>query len=350
MRAAVMEAVGKPLVVKEMPDPQCMPNGAIVRVEANGICRSDWHFWRGDWSWLGLAPMLPHILGHEFAGVIEEVGKDIRNFKRGDRVVVPFSQGEGTCEFCRAGSSNLCMTPLLPGIIYWGGYGRLVGVPFADLNLVALPESVGFIQAASLGCRFMTAFHGLIDRARVKPGEWVAVHGCGGVGLSVIQIASAMGANAIGVDLDDAKLELAKKVGAAHVVNGAKADPIGAIFDLTGGGAHVAVDALGIAATCRNSIMSLRKQGRQVQIGMTTQAEKGEITLPVDRIVAMELQMLGSLGMPATLFPAVLRMLEAKKLSPEAMVTAKIPLEKASDTLEQMTSFKNVGVTIIDRY
>jgi alcohol dehydrogenase len=350
MRAAVMEAIRKPLVVRDVPDPQCLPNGAVLRVEANGICRSDWHAWMGDWEWIGLKPALPHVLGHEFSGVVEEVGKEIRNFKRGDRVVVPFSQGEGTCEYCRNGFSNLCNTPLAPGFAYWGGYGRLVAVPFADFNLVPLPDSIDFVEAASMGCRFMTSFHGIVDRAQVKAGEWVAVHGCGGIGLSAIHIATGVGANVIGVDLDDRKLELAKKVGASHVVNAKKTDPVSAILDITHGGAHVAVDALGIAATCRNAITSLRKQGRHLQVGLTTAAERGEIPMPIDRIVLMELQMIGTLGMQAARYPSMLQMVESRKLSPKTMVTQTVPLEKASDVLHAMTNFENVGVSIINQY
>src|SRR5258707_8696140 len=247
MKAAVFEATKKPLVVKDLPDPECASNGAVVRIEANGICRSDWHAWSGDWTWMGLAAQPGAVLGHEFCGVVEEVGKEIRNFKKGDRVVVPFSQGDGTCEYCRNGQSNVCNTPLTPGFSYPGGFGRMVPVPFADLNLVALPKSVDFVEAASMGCRFMTSFHGIVDRAQVKPGEWVVVHGCGGIGLSAINIAAAIGANVIGVDLDSAKLELAKGVGATHVINAKKGDPIPQIQELTGGGAHVSVDALGIA-------------------------------------------------------------------------------------------------------
>lgn len=350
MKAAVLEKLREPLVVRNMPDPQCLPNGAIVRVEANGICRSDWHAWQGDWSWFGLVLPLPHVLGHEFCGVVEEVGPEIRNFRKGDRVVVPFSQGDGTCEYCRNGHSNICATPLTPGFAYWGGYGRLVGVPFADMNLVALPGDIDFVEAASMGCRFMTSFHGVVDQAQVKPGEWVAVHGCGGIGLSAVHIAAAMGANVIGVDLDDVKLELARKVGATHVVNGKKTDAVQAIMDLTKGGAHVAVDALGVKATCRNAIMSLRKRGRHLQIGLTTQAEQGEVSMPIDRIVQMELQIIGSLGMQASHYPAMLQMVEARKLKPKGMVTQTVPLEKASGILAEMTNFQNVGVTIIDQY
>ncbi len=352
MRAAVLEALRKPLVIKDVPDPQCAPNGAIVRTEAEGVCRSDWHFWMGDWSWIGLSPSLPCVMGHEFCGVVEEVGKEVRGFKRGDRVVVPFSQGDGTCEFCRTGHSNVCNALEIPGITYWGGYGRLVAVPRADLNLVALSEQVSFVEAASLGCRFMTSFHGVVHQAQVQPGEWVAVHGCGGIGLSAINIAAAIGANVIGIDLDDRKLELAKKLGASHVVNVKRTeiDAANAVMDLTGGGAHVSIDALGVATTVRNSIMCLRKRGRHLQIGLTTQAEKGEVSVPIDRMVLMELQLIGTVGMQASHYPSMLKMVEAGKLTPGAMVTERISLEKASDILDQMTSYQNVGTAVITQF
>jgi D-arabinose 1-dehydrogenase-like Zn-dependent alcohol dehydrogenase len=350
MRAAVFDGIRKPLVVKEMPDPQCAPAGAIIRVEANGVCRSDWHVWTGDWSWIGLGAEVGAILGHEFCGVVEEVGKEVRNFKKGDRVVVPFSQGDGTCEYCRNGHSNVCVTPLLPGFSYPGGYGRLVGVPFADLNLVALPEAIGFIEAASMGCRFMTSYHGIVDRAQVKPGEFVAVYGCGGIGLAAINIAAACGATVIGIDLDSAKLELAKGIGAAHVINAKKEDPVQRVLDITKGGAHVSVDALGIATTCRNAIMSLRKQGRHLQIGLTTSAEKGEVSLPVDRMVLMELQMIASLGMQASHYPGMLQMIEAGKISPKKMVTGTCDLNGINKVFEEMDTFQNVGVTVINQY
>ncbi|MGH7863675.1 MAG: zinc-dependent alcohol dehydrogenase family protein [Candidatus Binataceae bacterium] len=350
MRAAVFEATRKPLVVKEMPDPKCAPNGAIVRVEANGVCRSDWHAWAGDWSWLGLAAQPGAVLGHEFCGVLEEVGKDVTSFKKGDRVVVPFSQGDGTCEYCRNGSSNVCLTPLLPGFSYPGGFGRLVGVPFADLNLVALPENIGFIEAASMGCRFMTSYHGIVDRAQVKPGEFVAVYGCGGIGLAAINIAAACGATVIGIDLDSAKLELAKGIGAAHVINAKKEDPVQRVLDITKGGAHVSVDALGIATTCRNAIMSLRKQGRHLQIGLTTAAEKGEVSLPIDRMVTMELQIIASLGMQASHYPGMLQMIEAGRISPKKMVTGTCDLNGINQVFEEMNTFQNVGVTVINQY
>ena len=350
MRAAVFEGVRKPLVVREMPDPTPGPDGALIRVEANGICRTDWHLWTGDWTWVGIQLPTPHVFGHEFCGVVEETGPNVTRWKKGDRVLVPFSQGEGTCEWCRTGHHNICDTPLVPGVAYWGGYGRLVAIPYADVNLVRLPDGVPFVDAASMGCRYMTAFHGIVDQAQVRPGEWVAVHGCGGVGLSAVQIASAMGANVIGVDVSDENLAAAKGEGAVHTINAAKDEPIGAIMGLTGGGAHVSIDALGVAATCRNSVMCVRKRGRHVQIGLTSGAEKGEIALPIDIIVLKEVQILGSMGMQASHFGSMLQMVERGKLSPGKLVHRKIKLEEASGVLESMDKYGTIGVTVIAQY
>jgi D-arabinose 1-dehydrogenase-like Zn-dependent alcohol dehydrogenase len=350
MRAAVMDGIRKPLEVRDVAEPKLVANGAIVRVEANGVCRSDWHAWAGDWAWFGVQLTFPHVLGHEFCGVVEEVAPEVRGVKKGDRVLVPFSQGEGACEWCRGGQSHLCDSRFTPGIAYWGGFGRYVGVPFADVNLIPLPASVGFVEAASMGCRYMTAFHAVVDRAKVTAGEWVAVHGCGGVGLAVVQIATALGANVIGVDINEEKRERAKELGAVATVDGAQPNAAKAVVRLTDGGAHVAVDALGIAATCEASVMSLRKQGRHLQIGLTSAAEKGRVALPIDLVVLKEISLLGSYGMPATRFGAMLAMVEKGKLAPGSLVSRRIPLEEAGDVLAAMDRFATVGVIVIDRY
>jgi D-arabinose 1-dehydrogenase-like Zn-dependent alcohol dehydrogenase len=346
MRAMLLEEFKAPMPVKEISDPACPPNGAIVRVEAEGVCRSDWHVWMGDFTWLGMSPALPTVLGHEFAGVVEEVGVEVKNFRPGDRVVTPPSRADGTCEDCRSGHSNFCLNAGGFG----GGYARYAAVPCADLNLIGLSEKIAFEEAASMGCRFATAFHGVLDQAQLLAGESIAIYGCGGIGLSAIQIAAAAGAHVIAVDIDDKKLEFAKSVGADHVINGKTTDPIAAVKDLTRGGADVAVDALGIATTCRNALMSLRKRGRHIQIGMTTQQEKGEISLPIDHIIVMGLHIMGSGVIPAWRYPVMLRMVETGKLSPRKLVTQTIPLEQAFGVIEQMSTFANTGISVVNRY
>jgi D-arabinose 1-dehydrogenase-like Zn-dependent alcohol dehydrogenase len=244
----------------------------------------------------------------------------------------------------------MCDAPVIPGLSYGGGYGRYSSVPSADVNLVRLPDEVGFVEAASMGCRFMTSFHGVVDQAKVRPGEWVAVHGCGGIGLSAIQIAAALGARVIAVDVSDEKLAFAKQIGAEEAVNAARDDVPGAIATLTGGGAQVSIDALGIATTCVNSILSLRKRGRHLQIGLTTDAEQGMVPVPIDAIVFKELQLIGSLGMQAPHFGAMLAMVEAKKLDPGKLVSRTVGLDEVTAVVESMGSYATTGVTVIAEY
>jgi D-arabinose 1-dehydrogenase-like Zn-dependent alcohol dehydrogenase len=348
MKAAVLEAFNKPFVIHaNWPEPKCGPDDAIIKVAANGVCRSDWHVCVGDWGWLGLQPELPHVIGHEFVGEVAEVGANVKKFRVGDRVVCPFNLGCGTCEYCASGHQNTCAEGNLAGFATSGGYGQYAHILKADLNLINLPDSVPFTDAASMGCRFMTSFHGIVDQVKVAAGEWVAIHGCGGIGLAATQIANAMGANVIAVDINDKSLEVARKMGAVHTVNAAKTNPAEAIKELTGGGAHVSVDALGIATTCLNSIMSQRKRGRHLKIGHTTQAEKGFVALPVDMIVAMELQFIGTIGMQPRRYNSMLNMVESGKLRPGEMVTNVFPIEKASGVIESMASFGTVGTTVI---
>ena len=348
MKAAVLVAFREPLVVREVPDPSPAAHGAVVRVEANGICRSDWHAWAGHWP---DSFELPHVLGHEMCGVVEGVGPDVRKIQPGTRVIVPFSSGDGTCHWCQSGQSHMCDNPFTPGFSSWGGFARFVAVDHADFNLVELPEEISFAAGAGMGCRYMTAFHGLADQAGVKAGDWVAVHGCGGVGLSAIQIASALGANVIGIDIGEDKLDFARKLGAVEVVNARESnDPAGAVREITGGGAQIAVDALGIEATCRNAIKSLRKRGRHVQIGMTTGAGAGDLSIPIDLIIMQEIELVGSRGMPVTRYDSMLRMVAAGKLQPGRLVTRTVPLEEAGAVLASMDDYDTLGFTVIEGY
>ncbi|MGH7965400.1 MAG: zinc-dependent alcohol dehydrogenase family protein [Candidatus Binatia bacterium] len=351
MKAAVLEEFNKPMKVhNDWPDPKCGPQDAIVRVEANGVCRSDWHVWAGDWAWLGLSPKLPQVIGHEFCGVVEEVGPQVTRVKRGDRVVCPFNFGCGACEFCLSGHQNTCANFQAAGFGSSGGYGRLADIPRADLNLVPLPERVPFVEASSMGCRFMTSFHGVVDQVKVQAGEWVAVHGCGGIGLAAIHIATALGANVIAVDIDDKKLAKAEEMGAVRTVNAKNDNAPSAVVSLTGGGAHVSIDALGVAETCLNSVMSLRTRGRHLQIGLTTQKEQGMVSLPVDMIVARELQVIGTIGMQPQRYPVMLRMVESGKLKPGKMVGRTIAIEQAGEVIASMGEYGTLGAVVVNQW
>jgi alcohol dehydrogenase len=346
MKAAVYEQFQGPMSVQNVPDPTLTDNGIILQVKATGICRSDWHGWMGHDSDIHL----PHVPGHELAGVVEEVGKEVRRWRTGERVTVPFAVGCGSCPQCLAGDQHICDNYFQPGFTAWGSFAQYVAIRYADTNLVRLPEEIDFVTAASLGCRFITSFRAVVDQGRLKPGEWVVVHGCGGVGLSAIMIAAAQGASVIGVDIRADSLELARLAGASHVLN-AKQEPdlIGAIHALSGGGAHLSLDALGSIQTCRNSILSLRKRGRHVQVGLMM-AEERNAPLPMDKVIGKELEILGSHGMQAHHYPPMLEMIRAGRLDPGRLVSRTVTLEESLAVLERMGEFKDAGVTVINRF
>lgn len=347
MRAAVLEEFKHPLKIwNDWKDPEIGPNDALVKVMANGICRSDWHLWQGDWEWMGFKPPLPIVLGHESAGIIEEVGAQVTRFKKGDRVVFPFNQACGKCPTCAEGQQQVCENMALSMFLGAGGFGEYSPVANADVNLVTLPESISFVQGAALGCRFMTAFHGVTAQGEVKPGEWVAVWGCGGVGLAAVDVASAMGANVIGISRTQAKLDKARELGAVATLPAGE-DVVAQIQEMTGGGVHVSLECLGTAATWLPSFQSLRTRGRLVRLGMSGQEEQGILPLPADILTAREIQVRGSMGMQARCYPEMLRMIEAGAIKPQSLVSEQVPLEEASRVLEAMSDYDTIGYSVI---
>jgi alcohol dehydrogenase len=344
MKAAYYTEFKSPISVTQLPDPVPGPDDAVIRVHATGICRSDWHGWQGHDSDI----RLPHVPGHEFAGTIEEVGKNITQWKNGDRVTLPFSCGCGICMQCKASQEQICDEYFQPGFTAWGSFAEFVNIRYAAHNLVSLPDAIEFDTAAVLGCRFITAWRGIIARGRLKPGEWVAIHGCGGVGLSVIMIAAAFGAKPIAVDIDENKLARAKSLGAIAGINASTSMNVPEEINvLTEGGAHLSVDALGSRVTCRNSILCLRKQGRHIQLGLLA-GKESDPPLPMSAVIARELEILGSHGMQAHAYPPMLSMILNKTLMPEKMIGKRVTLEQGVNALIQMDAFAGDGITIIN--
>jgi len=346
MRAVIYEEFAEPPVIRILPDPVPERDGVVIKVEANGICLSDWH------GWMGHDPdiTLPHVPGHELAGVIEAVGRDVTMWQRGDRVTLPFACGCGTCPQCASGNHQVCDNQFQPGFTHWGSFAEYVAVHYADVNLVRLPDDLDYVTAASLGCRFATSFRAVVAQGKVSAGQWVTVYGCGGVGLSAIMIANGLGANVVAVDIRDEKLDFARSVGAAATVNAGEVhNVVDAVLEMTRGGAHVSIDALGSPKTCFDSVSSLRKRGRHIQVGLMV-AEYARSALPMDKVVANELEILGSHGMQAYRYGDLLEMIQAGKLHPEKLIGRTVDLEKGIRELTTMDRFDQTGVTVIDRF
>ncbi|MGH9820339.1 MAG: zinc-dependent alcohol dehydrogenase family protein, partial [Pyrinomonadaceae bacterium] len=303
MRAAIYDEFKQPLAIRQVADPSPSRSGVVIEVKACGICRSDWHGWMGNDADI----RLPHVPGHELSGVVVAIGSEVRNWRGGERVTLPFVCGCGTCGQCLAGNQQICDRQFQPGFTAWGGFAEYVAIEFADDNLVALPDEIDFTTAASLGCRFATSFRAVIDQGKIAEGQWIAVYGCGGVGLSAIMIAAAFGARVVAVDIADDKLRFASSIGAETVVNADSTDPVAAIMDVTDGGAHVSIDALGNPAVCCNSISSLRKHGKHIQVGIMETGQH-ETAIPIDKVIARELEIIGSHGMQAHRYSEMLDM------------------------------------------
>lgn len=345
MKAVLFEKFTEAPKVVTVADPTPEAHGVVIKVEATGVCRSDWHGWMGHDSDIDL----PHVPGHELAGVVEAVGKNVTNWSVGQRVTVPFISGCGSCPECHSGNQQVCHNQEQPGFTHWGSFAEYVGIHQADLNLVSLPDSMDFATAASLGCRFATSFRAVVDQGKAGAGQWVAVHGCGGVGLSAVMIANAVGANVIAVDLDPAKLALAKDLGAVAAINGAEADVPEAIKEITKGGAHVSLDALGHPVTMTNSILCLRPRGKHVQVGLML-GDHAAPAVPMPKIVGQEIELLGSHGMQAHRYGAMLDMISSGKLDPSKLVGDKISLDEAPEALMNMDKFQSVGATVITKF
>ncbi len=340
MRALVYAGYGATPEVMRVADPVCPPDGVVITVGATGVCRSDWHAWKGH------DPVaLPHIGGHEFAGVVVAAGPEVTQWQAGDRVTVPFVCGCGQCEYCLAGNAQVCPRQTQPGFTGPGSFAEFVAVHAADANLVSLPSSVDFVTAACLGCRFATAFRAVTAHGRVRAGDWLAVHGCGGVGLSAVMIGAALGARVVAVDVVPAALDRARELGAEVTVDaGSGSDLAAAVAEITGGGAHVSIDALGSVAVAANSVRCLRRRGRHIQVGLLP---GGPVPLPMDLVIARELEIYGSHGLAARDYPPMMAMVADGTLRPGLLVGDVIGLADVGRALAAMDGLAGAGMTVV---
>lgn len=328
MRAVVFDSFGGPLRVVDAPRPECATDGVVIDVRATGVCRSDWHAWRGH------DPVtLPHVPGHEFAGEIAQIGSQVSRFAVGERVTVPFVVGCGRCDWCRSGQAQVCPDQTQPGFTQAGSFAEQVAIGAADFNLVRLPDELDYVTAGMLGCRFATAFHALTAQAQVRPGEWVAVYGCGGVGLSAVMVAIALGARVVAVDPSSAALARASDLGAESLV--ADPDPVPAVRSITAGGAHCTIDAFGSGVTASAAVRSLRRRGRHVQVGLMFGDDR-HAPVPWELVLAHELRILGAHGMAARDYPQMLDLIASGRLQPRRLLGSVITLEQAGHALMAM--------------
>lgn len=340
MRAAVLRQYNADLSIEDVPDPACPRDGVVLRVLGCGVCRSDWHGWTGEHPRVKPG----QIGGHEYCGEVVEAGPEARH-KVGERLIAPFILACGACEACQSGQSNTCPNQRLPGFVEPGAFAEYVAVPF-DHNLTRLPASMSPVLAAGLGCRVTTAWHALTGRAALQPGEWLAIHGTGGIGLSALLLGRAIGARVVVVDVVPEKLSHALRLGAEVAVDAREGETAMTIRRLTGGGAHVSVEALGSAATTNASIECLRPLGRHVQVGMPV-GHTARMEINMNAVYMGNLALFGTRGMPAWRYPSLLSLIEGRGLDLSPLIARTIALSGVSAELRAFNGPAPPGVAVV---
>lgn len=326
MKAAIFLGPNQPLRIDSWPVPAIKPDEVLVKVAACGVCHTDLHYIDHGVPTFKKPPL---ILGHEPSGIVAQAGVEVRNFKEGDRVLLPAVLTCGRCEYCRTGRENICSTMSMFGNNVDGAYAEYVAAPAKDV--FHLPEEIPLEEGAIIADAISTPYHAVKNRAEVKAGDTVVVFGCGGVGINVVQVAAAFGGIVIAVDISDKKLEWAKKFGATYTVNSSKVENVGKeIKKLTGGGADIAIEAIGRPQTIEAAFGSLRKGGRLVVVGYSAE----DIKLSAAKIMYFEMEIRGSLGCRPVDYPRLIELCRIGKIKVKELVTHKFPLEQINDAFE----------------
>jgi alcohol dehydrogenase len=344
LKAAIYHTFNGAIEIRQVDDPGVTETDAIIEVRASGLCRSDWHGWKGHDPDI----RLPHVPGHEFSGIVKEVGSKVTQFQAGDRVTAPFCCGCSTCPRCMKGNQHICDNHFQPGFTDWGSFAQYVRIEQADFNLVRLPASIDFVSAAALGCRFITAFHGIVNQGKVDNSMFVAIHGCGGVGLSAIMIAAVYGARVIAIDINEENLQRARSLGAAYAINATQVNVVDKVLEITGDGANLSMDALGSRETGMNSINCLAKKGKHIQVGIL--GIENDITVSTADLIAKEIEIIGSHGMPLAGYGAIFELISGKKIDLSSLIERTVKLEEIHQEMHLMDAYGNSGMVIIDQF
>lgn len=339
MKAAMFHGPGQPFKIEDVPTPQPGPGQVLVKVAACGVCHTDLHYTDHNVPTFKKPPL---ILGHEASGIIAGVGAGVTRWQAGDRVLLPAVYGCGVCDACRRGRENICDQMVMFGNNIDGAFAEYIAV--SQHTLFALPPELPLIESSIIADAITTPYQAVANRGRVKPGDAVVVFGCGGIGLNVVQMAAAAGGQVIAVDIVDEKLEWAKKLGAVAVINSGQVERVDKeIRKLTGGGADVSFEAIGLPATQEAAFAGTRNGGRLVLVGYSAKP----MTLNSGRTMYREMEIIGSLGCPASEYPKVIELARSGKIKVKELVTARFQLEQinqAFDTLRQGRGIRSVVV------
>lgn len=339
MKAAVFYGSGQPLKVEELPIPTPMANEVLVKVAACGLCHTDLHYLDHDVPTFKKPPM---ILGHETSGTIAAIGDGVSQWKEGDHVLLPAVYGCGECAMCRTGRENVCERMVMFGNNIDGGYAEYILAPAKDV--LSLPDGIPLIEGAIIADATTTPYHAVVNRGQVKPGDWVVVFGCGGIGLNLVQVAAALGGRVIAVDILDEKLEWAQRLGAQAGLNPQKFERIDKeIRKLTGGGADIGFEAIGNPATQAQTFASLRTGGRFVVVGFSSKP----MTLDTGRVMYREMEIIGSLGCRAVDYPKVIQLVLQGKIKVKELVTARFSLDDINEGFNTLRRGEGVRSVVV---